>query len=53
MNVKSKEAIAAVTEDGRLVDIGEEEKVKITSLLPMKQVEKFTGIVLPISWLRR
>ncbi|NLY05194.1 threonine--tRNA ligase [Candidatus Sordicultor fermentans] len=28
MNVKSKEAIAAVTEDGRLVDIGEEEKVK-------------------------
>ncbi len=28
MNVKSKEAIAAVTEDGRLVDIGEGEKIK-------------------------
>ncbi len=28
MNVKSKEAIAAVTEDGRLVDIGREEKIK-------------------------
>ena len=28
MDLKSKEAIAAVTEDGRLVDIGEEEKVK-------------------------
>lgn len=28
MEVKSKEAIAAVSEDGRLVDIGEEEKIK-------------------------
>jgi len=28
MEVKSKEAIAAVSEDGRLVDIREEEKIK-------------------------
>ncbi|HXL03150.1 MAG TPA: threonine--tRNA ligase [Candidatus Atribacteria bacterium] len=28
MNVNSREAVAAVAEDGRLVDIGEEEKIK-------------------------
>jgi len=53
MEVKSKEAIAAVSEDGRLVDIGEEEKIKKYLSFEMKKVERYTGTALLILWLRQ